>query len=136
MMQLDKFYTKDSIAKRCLKHIDLSNYDYVIEPSAGAGAFTRWIDHPKLIAMDIEPESGDIKCQDYLTYEINPKYKNVLVVGNPPFGIKHKLSDSFIRHSLSFINVSTIGFVLPNTCLLYTSPSPRDRQKSRMPSSA
>ena len=25
---------------------------------------------------------------------------------------------------------------LSNTCLLYTSPSPRDRQKSRMPSSA
>ena len=25
---------------------------------------------------------------------------------------------------------------LPETCLLYTSPSPRDRQKSRMPSSA
>ena len=24
----------------------------------------------------------------------------------------------------------------PRTCLLYTSPSPRDRQKSRMPSSA
>ena len=24
----------------------------------------------------------------------------------------------------------------PNRCLLYTSPSPRDRQKSRMPSSA
>ena len=36
------------------------------------------------------------------------------------------------------------GFVVTNfhsggvfyTCLLYTSPSPRDRQKSRMPSSA
>ena len=26
--------------------------------------------------------------------------------------------------------------ILFNTCLLYTSPSPRDRQKSRMPSSA
>ena len=25
---------------------------------------------------------------------------------------------------------------LKNICLLYTSPSPRDRQKSRMPSSA
>ena len=25
---------------------------------------------------------------------------------------------------------------LPKFCLLYTSPSPRDRQKSRMPSSA
>ena len=28
------------------------------------------------------------------------------------------------------------GPVLNNICLLYTSPSPRDRQKSRMPSSA
>ena len=27
-------------------------------------------------------------------------------------------------------------FTQPGTCLLYTSPSPRDRQKSRMPSSA
>ena len=29
-----------------------------------------------------------------------------------------------------------IGIQLQETCLLYTSPSPRDRQKSRMPSSA
>ena len=30
-----------------------------------------------------------------------------------------------------------VGFTYPpDTCLLYTSPSPRDRQKSRMPSSA
>ena len=35
------------------------------------------------------------------------------------------LIDSFARAGASFI-----------TCLLYTSPSPRDRQKSRMPSSA
>ena len=28
------------------------------------------------------------------------------------------------------------GVLLHKTCLLYTSPSPRDRQKSRMPSSA
>ena len=28
------------------------------------------------------------------------------------------------------------GWCYPWTCLLYTSPSPRDRQKSRMPSSA
>ena len=27
-------------------------------------------------------------------------------------------------------------FRVGDTCLLYTSPSPRDRQKSRMPSSA
>ena len=34
--------------------------------------------------------------------------------------------------------IATVGFLSPRagTCLLYTSPSPRDRQKSRMPSSA
>ena len=31
---------------------------------------------------------------------------------------------------------SLTGDYLSSTCLLYTSPSPRDRQKSRMPSSA
>ena len=30
----------------------------------------------------------------------------------------------------------SIGLSLDSRCLLYTSPSPRDRQKSRMPSSA
>ena len=29
-----------------------------------------------------------------------------------------------------------MGVHIYNSCLLYTSPSPRDRQKSRMPSSA
>ena len=29
-----------------------------------------------------------------------------------------------------------VGKTQPHNCLLYTSPSPRDRQKSRMPSSA
>ena len=29
-----------------------------------------------------------------------------------------------------------MDFILYGNCLLYTSPSPRDRQKSRMPSSA
>ena len=36
------------------------------------------------------------------------------------------------------INVTGKGNLAPNsaTCLLYTSPSPRDRTRSRMPSSA
>ena len=34
------------------------------------------------------------------------------------------------------IEIVTETHYNPNTCLLYTSPSPRDRQKSRMPSSA
>ena len=34
-------------------------------------------------------------------------------------------------HSHALVRYTPLGF-----CLLYTSPSPRDRQKSRMPSSA
>ena len=30
----------------------------------------------------------------------------------------------------------TLNFLVDYTCLLYTSPSPRDRTRSRMPSSA
>ena len=33
-------------------------------------------------------------------------------------------------------NIKNAVFELLKACLLYTSPSPRDRQKSRMPSSA
>ena len=33
-------------------------------------------------------------------------------------------------------DLSTVRSIASTTCLLYTSPSPRDRQKSRMPSSA
>ena len=34
------------------------------------------------------------------------------------------------------LDISEKGLIGSNVCLLYTSPSPRDRQKSRMPSSA
>ena len=54
----------------------------------------------------------------------------------------------FIGKSIVYIGVLSVlaGFfmmiagglqyIIYNSCLLYTSPSPRDRQKSRMPSSA
>src|SRR5678809_669207 len=37
---------------------------------------------------------------------------------------------------LQFMTCGRDKVAVPSTCLLYTSPSPRDRQKSRMPSSA
>ena len=46
------------------------------------------------------------------------------------------LPDNRLYDFLTLWNIGTYFFQLFNTCLLYTSPSPRDRQKSRMPSSA
>ena len=34
------------------------------------------------------------------------------------------------------VNTGKVDYSLANICLLYTSPSPRDRTRSRMPSSA
>ena len=46
---------------------------------------------------------------------------------------------SLIQANLSMVNnekVEKFSFKDSDTCLLYTSPSPRDRTRSRMPSSA
>ena len=51
--------------------------------------------------------------------------------------IKYGVEVLGFGNSLSYLNPSNIKIShQDNTCLLYTSPSPRDRQKSRMPSSA
>ena len=50
---------------------------------------------------------------------------------------KHKLGlISGVFLLLSYLLLPFVGFIAPYTCLLYTSPSPRDGLLSRMPSSA
>ena len=110
----DKFYTNVDTANDCLSLLDLSRYDLVIEPSAGAGAFSNNIDHPNLVSIDISPESDCVQQGDWFEYQIPEEYKNVLVVGNPPFGLRNKLSKAFIQHACSFPNVDTVAFVLPS----------------------
>ena len=43
---------------------------------------------------------------------------------------------SFLLLSTLSADTTAVGFMLRYLCLLYTSPSPRDRTRSRMPSSA
>ena len=48
--------------------------------------------------------------------------------------------DDYFNNSLIYLcandNKGSYGLIINRTCLLYTSPSPRDRTRSRMPSSA
>ena len=46
------------------------------------------------------------------------------------------LSSRMSRDVQRVMEADEYNVVFPDACLLYTSPSPRDRQKSRMPSSA
>ena len=47
----------------------------------------------------------------------------------------HGISEG-VENTNYFVDTSDGQFVLTLFCLLYTSPSPRDRTRSRMPSSA
>ena len=61
---------------------------------------------------------------------------NIYAIGDVIAGpmLAHKAEDEGIAVAENIAGQS--GHVNYETCLLYTSPSPRDRQKSRMPSSA
>ena len=112
---LDKYYTKRSVARQCLNELgDLSQYDLVIEPSAGDGAFYDLIEHENKVGIDIDPRHEDIVEDDWMRYCVSCEFERVLVVGNPPFGLYHKLSSAFIAHAMWFGNVQTVAFILPN----------------------
>jgi len=89
--------------------------DLLIEPSAGNGSF---INHIKNLAsntlfLDVEPKLTGIIQADFLTYDFKRlnnklKFKNVHVLGNPPF----KLLKEFIKQSAN-LQATSISFILP-----------------------
>ena len=81
---------------------------------------------------------------------IHQNYANVLayiewgftVIFAIEYGLRLYCSPKPLRYAFSFYGLVDLLAIVPGilalyyACLLYTSPSPRDRQKSRMPSSA
>ncbi len=108
----DKYYTEDSLAKYCVNktfEIVGNDWDRIIEPSAGAGSFLKYL--PKsTIAYDILPEAEQVIQADYRDVEL-PFIEKSLVIGNPPFGRANKLSVQFIKHSLT--HSPYISFIQP-----------------------
>ena len=110
--ELNKFYTSTKLAKKLIDRIIIDKYDLIIEPSAGDGSFSKQINN--ILAFDLFPESADIVQQDWFTLDKKQfkKYKNILVIGNPPYGKNGSLALKFIKES-SFAN--TIAFILPKS---------------------
>ena len=97
------------------------------------GARAHPVDHPAF-AADIATLVG--KAGARLAYLMVPKVRGLADVERACAQIDHEsrvlgLTRPIPVHAL----IETHG-ALREVCLLYTSPSPRDRQKSRMPSSA
>lgn len=108
---LDKFYTKKTIAKQCIDFLKLTDFDLIIEPSAGGGSFSTQING--CMAYDLEPEQENIIEQDWLQLDKTQfqTYKNILVIGNPPYGQQNNLAVKFFNESATFAH--TIAFILP-----------------------
>ena len=65
--------------------------------------------------------------------ELPPAAVDVLIIGYGPVGAT--IAALLGRYGVTTLVLDKVHDVVL-ICLLYTSPSPRDRQKSRMPSSA
>ena len=115
-MTLDQFYTNHNIAVKCLKtlntHINYSDFDYILEPSAGTGSFYKLLPIDKRIGLDLEPKYEGIRQLNF--FDFNPeKDKKYLVIGNPPFGRISSLAVKFFNKSAEFSDC--IAFIIPRT---------------------
>ena len=82
---------------------------------------------------------GEIAPIGYYPWQVGIYLVNDgLLCGGTLIDTKHVLSAAHCFHSLDMEDLSQFKIVLAdnNSCLLYTSPSPRDKRQSRMPSSA
>ena len=100
----------------------LSMFESLIgqDSSKSISPLMRWL-NPTLLSA----EAGKLA----FSYVIREEMTN-------PMGILHGGTTAAIIDDAVGATVFSLGKPNMYTCLLYTSPSPRDRQKSRMPSSA
>lgn len=110
----DKFYTNPNIAKSCVmvlnKVFPHLNYLKIIEPSAGNGSFSNLLN---CTAYDICPDDKDEKIIKADFFEVKLPDKPFGLVGNPPFGLRNKLTKAFIKKGVDDPNCKLIAFVLP-----------------------
>ena len=55
---------------------------------------------------------------------------------SPSIAAKTAMTGDYTKDTISVVKTLQTAVDTPKDCLLYTSPSPRDTDKSRMPSSA
>ena len=114
---LDKFYTLPMYSKIFIDKVselyDILKWDLIVEPSAGDGSFLNQIPSDNKIGIDILPANSNIIKQNFFTYFPPENKKNILVIGNPPFGKVSTLAIQFFNHAAKWANV--IAFIIPRT---------------------
>lgn len=112
--QNGQYYTKPEIARMCVTNVDISEFDLIVEPSAGYGDFYKLLPESRSFGLDIDPKIDSLKKGNFFDYQFdNAKGKKVMVIGNPPFGKNSKLAVDFFEHSAKYAD--KIAFILPRT---------------------
>lgn len=119
---LDRFYTPEETARKCIASVPVDDYEHIVEPSAGTGAFSSLLP-ARRHAFDISPQHESIEQRDWFNVARedivgdsvdNTDSEHMLVIGNPPFGTRSTLAKNFIKHAIE-LGADTIAFVLPDT---------------------
>ena len=113
----------------------------IVTPSFNQGEYIRDTidsvlsqDYPNLTLYVVDGGSNDQTVEILQEYDSNPKFR---WVSEPDDGQSDAIRKGFESGDEEIIGwLCSDDFYFPGTCLLYTSPSPRDQRGSRMPSSA
>ena len=107
--------------------------------------FFKWDAIEKDVASNTKADLAAIGA-GWAKVETNNRGRDVLITGTPPNHeaielVKEKAEQSYGVRTVDISSDAKPPVIIPdspelNTCLLYTSPSPRDLSTSRMPSSA
>ena len=114
-----KFYTADKVVVDCVSSwrncLDVDADDYVVECSAGGGAFLNHLKSYNVKAYDIKPEAEGIVQQDFLSLDAKQEFGNrgVHYLSNVPFGRCSSLANKFIKKCTNDKRTKSFGFILP-----------------------
>ena len=116
---------------------DVSNDDHIVELFPKLSAFWNKFD---ILVHSIAFVPKEALDGDFVQATTRENFKIAHDVSSYSFTALAKEALPYLNNNASLLTVSYLGAerTMPNynVCLLYTSPSPRDRTRSRMPSSA
>jgi hypothetical protein len=116
---VEQLYTPQEVANFCLdevlKLVDIDNK--FLEPAGGTGVFieallSKNVESKNIISFDIQPKHHLVKLTENSLDEIVDE-KDLIVVGNPPFGRNNSLSVPFFNHFAP--SAKMIAYILPKS---------------------
>lgn len=116
--KFDCFYTKEFAVKECMDFLNKNlsgkkKPTLWVDPSAGEGIFLSHFPKPR-VGLEIRSSSNEeIIKSDFLSWTPNGNLRDVITVGNPPFGRGASLAVRFFNHSALFSE--RIAMILPRS---------------------